>query len=109
MMTPDFRFSPPSGCPLGSMGKGAGGLGPFLLPPPTTTADTPDAVRITTPEQVTITLPLAGVGTRMLAALLDALIIVATIFVSLIAIVLLGGVVALQPNSLAAGSVLGAF
>lgn len=81
----------------------------LLLPPPTTTADTPDAVRITTPEQVTITLPLAGVGTRMLAALLDALVIVATIFFAVIAIALVGGIIAAQPHSPAAGSVLGAF
>lgn len=83
-------------------------VGPLLLPTPTTTADTPDAVRITTPEQVTITLPLAGVGTRMLAALLDALVIVATIFFAFIALAFLGGIVALQPYSLAANSVLGA-
>ncbi len=82
---------------------------PLTLPPPTTTADTPDAIRITTPEQVTITLPLAGVGTRLLAALLDALIILAVLFVSLIALLLLSSLIALQPNSFAAGSVIGAF
>ncbi len=101
MMTPDFRISPPS---LG--GKRGGGLG---LPPPTTTADTPDAVRITTPEQVTITLPLAGVGTRLLAALLDALVMLGVILAALIAIVLVGSLIALQPQGVAAGSVLSAF
>lgn len=98
----DSRFSPPS--PAES---GAGGV--RLLPPPITTADTPDAVRITTPEQVTITLPLAGIGTRMLAALLDALIIVTAVFFVFIAVALAGSIIALQPHGLAAGSVLGAF
>ena len=84
-----------------------GGLG--LLPPPITTADTPDAVRITTPEQVTITLPLAGVGTRLLAALLDAAVMLGIMLVALIVIALLGSLIALQPHSVAAGSVLGAF
>jgi uncharacterized RDD family membrane protein YckC len=99
-MTPDFRITPPS-----RVGKGAGGLGSL----PITTADMPDAVRIATPEQVTITLPLAGVGTRMLAALLDALIIVGAILVALLIIALVGSIIAEQPHGLAAGSVLGAF
>jgi uncharacterized RDD family membrane protein YckC len=99
---PNFRIAPPS-----PPGKRAGGLG--LLPPPVTTADTPDAVRIATPEQVTITLPLAGVGTRMLAALLDALIIVGAILFAFLAIALVGSIIAAQPHGLAAGSVLGAF
>lgn len=89
------------------MGREAGGLASF--PPATTTADTPDAVRILTPEQVTITLPLAGIGTRMLAALLDALIIIATIFFAFIASVLVGSIIALQPHGLAASAVLSAF
>lgn len=89
------------------IGQGAEGLGPLL--PPTTTADTADAVRIATPEQVTIALPLAGVGTRLLAALLDALIIVATILVAFYAIAIIGAIIAFQPYGLAAGSVLGAF
>ncbi len=101
-MTPDLRISPPS-----RHGKGAGGLG--LLPPSITTGDMPDAVRIATPEQVTITLPLAGVGTRMLAALLDALIIVGAVLAAILVIALVGGIIALQPHGLAAGSVLGAF
>ncbi len=101
-MTPDFRFAPPS-----PMGKGVGGLG--LLPPPITTADTPDTVRITTPEQVTITLQLAGVGTRLLAALLDAAVMLGIIFVALFVIAILASLIALQPHGLAAGSVLGAF
>ena len=100
-MTPDLRFSPPS-----PVGKGVGGLG---LPQPITTADTPDAVRITTPEQVTITLPLAGVGTRLLAALLDALVMLGVILAALIVIALVGSLIALQPHGVAAGSVLGAF
>jgi uncharacterized RDD family membrane protein YckC len=100
-MIPDFRITPPS-----LRGEGAGGIG---LPPPTTTADTPDAVRIMTPEQVAITLPLAGVGTRLLAALLDALVMVAVILAALIAIAFLGSAIALQPRGVAAGSVLGAF
>ncbi|MHB8646827.1 MAG: RDD family protein [Thermomicrobiales bacterium] len=79
------------------------------LPPALTTADTPDAVRITTPEQVTITLPLAGVGTRLLAALLDAAVILGVILAVLIVIGLLGSLIALQPQSMTAGSVLGAF
>jgi len=77
--------------------------------PPITTADAPDAVRIATPEQVAITLPLAGVGTRLLAALLDALVMLAVILAALIAIALLDSVIALQPHGVAAGSVLGAF
>jgi uncharacterized RDD family membrane protein YckC len=87
------------------------GVNHFSPPSLMTTADSrsPDGVRITTPEQVTITLPLAGVGTRMLAALLDALIIVATVLFAFFAIALLGSIIALQPHSLAAGSVLGAF
>ena len=76
---------------------------------PTTTADTPDAVRITTPEQVTITLPLAGVGSRLLAALLDALVMVGVILAALIVIALLDSVIALQPHGVSAESVLGAF
>ena len=84
--------------------KGIEGLGP--LP---TTADTPDAVRITTPEQVTIRLPLAGVGTRLLAALLDALVMIGVILAALIVIVLLDSVIALQPYGVSAESVLGAF
>jgi uncharacterized RDD family membrane protein YckC len=80
-----------------------------LLPPPTTTADTPDAVRITTPEQVTITLPLAGVGTRLLAALLDALVMIGVILAALIVIALLDSLIALQPHRMSAESVLGAF
>jgi uncharacterized RDD family membrane protein YckC len=80
-----------------------------LLPPPTTTADTPDAVRITTPEQVTITLPLAGVGTRLLAALLDALVMIGVILAALIVIALLDSLIALQPHGMSAESVLGAF
>lgn len=106
-MTPDLRFAPPS--PMGDPGAlwAGGGLG--LLPPATTTADTPDAVRITTPEQVTITLPLAGVGTRLLAALLDAAVMLGIIFVALIVIALVGSLIALQPHGLAAGSVLSAF
>jgi len=92
---------------MGSMGKGVGEFG--LLPPPITTADTPDAVRITTPEQVTITLPLAGVGTRLLAALLDALVMLGIILAVLIVIALFGSVIAFQPHAMAAGSVLGAF
>ncbi len=96
--------------PVGKPGtlRSGGGL-EILLPPPTTTADTPDAVRITTPEQVTITLPLAGVGTRLLAALLDAAVMLGIIFVALIVIALVGSLIALQPHSLAAGSVLSAF
>ena len=86
-----------------------GELGPSLLSPPVTTADTPDAVRITTPEQVTITLPLAGVGTRMLAALLDALIMLGTIIVVLIGIALLSAVTTRGPQGRSVGSVLGAF
>lgn len=91
-----------------SVGKGAGGLGQSLLPPPRTTADTPDAIRIRTPEQVTITLPLAGVGTRLLAAMLDALIILSTIVAVGIVALIVGAVIAYQPNSDAANSVLGA-
>ena len=86
--------------------KGAEGV---WLPPQATTADTPDAVRIATPEQVAITLPLAGVGTRLLAALLDALIIVGAILLALLVILLVGIIIAQQPHGLAAGSVLGAF
>lgn len=80
-----------------------------LLPSSVTTAETPDAVRIVTPEQVTITLPLAGVGTRMLAALLDALIVVGAILGTIIAVLFLDGIVALQPHGISAASVLGAF
>ncbi len=94
--------------PPSPVGKGVGGLGQSLLPPPRTTADTPDAIHIRTPEQVTITLPLAGVGTRMLAAVLDALIIVGTILVFVYLAVLVGGAIAYQPDSGAANSVLGA-
>jgi uncharacterized RDD family membrane protein YckC len=101
LMGLDFRIAPPS-----PPGKGVGGLGP---PPPTTTADTVGAARIATPEQVTIILPLAGVGTRILAALLDALIIVATILFVFVVIALVGSIIAAQAHGLAAGSVLGAF
>jgi uncharacterized RDD family membrane protein YckC len=58
---------------------------------------------------VTILLPLAGVGTRMLAALLDALIIVGAILFSFVVIALVGSIIAAQPHGLAAGSVLSAF
>jgi len=105
-MTPNSRLAPPSlGGKPGDLWAG-GGLG---LPLPITTADTPDAVWITTPEQVTIMLPLAGVGTRLLAALLDALVIIGVILVALIAIALVGSLIALQPHGVAAGSVLSAF
>jgi len=100
-MTPDSRFSPPA---LG--GNGARERGNL---PPITTADMPDVVRITTPEQVTIVLPLAGVGTRLLAALLDLLVMLGVILAALIAIALVGNLIALQPHGVAAGSVLGAF
>jgi len=100
-MTPNSRLAPSS---LG--GKGVGGLG---LSQPITPADTPDAVRITTPEQVTIMLPLAGVGTRLLAALLDALVMLGVILAALIVIALVGSLIALQPHGVAAGSVLSAF
>ncbi len=79
------------------------------MTPDFTIADTPDVVRITTPEQVTITLPLAGVGTRLLAALLDALVMIGIILAALIVITLVGSLIALQPHGVAAGSVLGVF
>jgi uncharacterized RDD family membrane protein YckC len=89
-----------------SAGNASVALHESLMPPPRTTADMPDAIRIMTPEQVTITLPIAGVGTRMLAAWLDALVIIG----SIIAIFLLYGFVAslidYQVNTFAAGSVL---
>lgn len=89
-------------------GHGGREFGAFRLPPPRTTADTPDAIRIRTPEQVTITLPPAGVGTRMLAALLDALVILGTVLAVLVVALLIGGVITYQPNSDAANGVLGA-
>ncbi|MGI8687587.1 MAG: RDD family protein [Thermomicrobiales bacterium] len=105
-MTSDLRISPPS---LEGKGVPSGQHGGLGFPPPITTADIPDAVRITTPEQVTITLPLAGVGTRLLAALLDALVMIGVILIALIVIALIGSLIALQPHGVAAGSVLSAF
>ena len=96
-MMPSPLLPPP---PVGTVG---------LLPPPTTTADTPDAVRIATPEQVTVTLPLAGVGSRLLAALLDAAVIIGVILGVAYVVSVLGAFVASQVHGEAAGSVLGAF
>lgn len=105
-MTPD-TFAPPSlggkgGCPLGRWGLGT-------LPPPATIADTPDAVRVATPEQVAVTLPLAGVGTRLLAALLDLAVMLGVILAAIYLVSILGSLVVLQSSGSVASSVLGAF
>lgn len=65
------------------------------LVPRTTVADTPDAARVETPEQVAIALPLAGVGSRLLAALLDALVVI----VAFLTVTIVGGIVAAYINS----------
>jgi len=76
--------------------------------PRLTTADTPDAVRIETPEQIAITLPIAGVGTRLLAALLDAAILIGVFLVSLFGALFVGGVISGQTRGGDATQVLGA-
>ena len=86
-----------------------------ITPPPastivprTTTADTLDAVRIETPEQIAITLPVAGVGTRLLAALLDAAILIGVFLLSLIVAGFFTAVIAVQARDSNALQVLGA-
>ncbi len=74
--------------------------------PRTTIADTPDAARIETPEQVALTLPLAGVGSRLLAALLDALVVGAGVVASLIVGAFFGLFLAAQDSGENAGEVL---
>lgn len=76
--------------------------------PRLTTADTPDAVRIETPEQIAITLPIAGVGTRLLAALLDAAIIIGAFIVSLFGALSVAGIISAQRRGDDATQVLGA-
>src|SRR5947209_4752976 len=98
-MTPD-AIAPPAHRAPGT------GLDQSLLPPPRTTADTPDAIQIRTPEQVAITLPIAGVGTRMLAAWLDALVMIGIIIASLLLYAFVGSAIDDQVNTFAAGSVL---
>lgn len=102
-MTPEAASAPMHS------GTGRAVLNESLLPPPRTTADTPDAIRITTPEQVAITLPIAGVGTRMLAAWLDALVMLGIIIVSFWVYGFIASAIDYQVNTFAAGSVLTAF
>ncbi len=81
---------------------------PTLAPRRATTADTPDSFGIPLPEQVAVTLPLAGVGTRMLAAIFDALIVVFIfLFLAYIA-AFIGLALIFQDSGFAAGSVFGA-
>lgn len=74
--------------------------------PRTTVADTPDAAHIAMPEQVAIALPLAGVGSRLLAALLDAVVVLVGVGVSLFVGVLLGVVVSANQGGESATEVL---